>query len=148
MNSQFKNCENCGNVFIPANLRQRFCNPDCRHENYYELNKDKFKQRSIEHYNNNKELRKEWQEENKEKIREYQKEYQKTRKWKDYVNEYWKEYAKRPNTRAKILARHYAQNALRRGELKREACSFCGQEQAEMHHNDYNQPLLIVWLCP
>lgn len=114
---------------------------------FYKSKRDGYRSRcKLCHYEDNKEFAKTGY--YKRYQREYQKEYQKTRKWKDYVNEYWKEYAKRPNTRAKILARHYAQNAIRRGELKREACSFCGQEQAEMHHNDYNQPLLIVWLCP
>ena len=33
------------------------------------------------------------------------------------------------------------------GELQREPCALCGQEQGEAHHLDYNEPLLIVWLC-
>ena len=33
------------------------------------------------------------------------------------------------------------------GRINREPCALCGQEQGEAHHEDYNEPLLIVWLC-
>ena len=39
-------------------------------------------------------------------------------------------------------------NALRDGKLEKEPCLFCGCEQVHAHHNDYQKPLDVVWLCP
>ena len=36
--------------------------------------------------------------------------------------------------------------AKRKGDLKPEPCSACGAK-AEAHHNDYDKPLEVVWLC-
>ena len=49
--------------------------------------------------------------------------------------------------RAKDNARSMAGVALRRGKIKREPCARCGHQPAEMHHEDYSQPLEVVWLC-
>ena len=43
-------------------------------------------------------------------------------------------------------ARSYAGVYLRRGLLSREPCEVCGEE-AEMHHDDYDKPLEVRWLC-
>lgn len=48
--------------------------------------------------------------------------------------------------RIKDNCRSYAGTYLRRGKLTREPCEACG-ETAEMHHEDYAQPLLVRWLC-
>lgn len=48
--------------------------------------------------------------------------------------------------RKKDAARSYAGVYKRRGELEEKPCEEC-DEPAEMHHPDYNQPLLIKWLC-
>jgi len=77
----------------------------------------------------------------------YYKRYFKTR-GREYQNQYWKEYRKLPDSRAKILVRQYTHTAIRSGKLKKEPCAVCGQEQVQIHHPDYNEPLLIVWLCP
>ena len=57
-------------------------------------------------------------------------------------------YRQRPDVRIKNLARWYANHEIRAGRINREPCAMCGKEQAEAHHSDYNQPLMIVWLCP
>jgi len=45
-------------------------------------------------------------------------------------------------------ARTAAGNALRDGRIRREPCYFCGTEDdLEMHHPDYSQPLRVYWLC-
>lgn len=46
-------------------------------------------------------------------------------------------------TKAKSIVNH----ALRDGELKREPCEICGKEPAQAHHDDYNYPLKVRWLC-
>jgi hypothetical protein len=36
---------------------------------------------------------------------------------------------------------------LKKGLLKKLPCEKCNNPKAEMHHLDYNNPLLIRWLC-
>ena len=38
-------------------------------------------------------------------------------------------------------------NALRDGVLVKRPCEVCGAENVEAHHNDYNKPLEVRWLC-
>lgn len=61
--------------------------------------------------------------------------------------EYRTEYRQRPAVMVKDFARSYLNNAIRDGRFNREPCAMCGEEQAEGHHDDYSQPLLVVWLC-
>lgn len=65
-----------------------------------------------------------------------------------YYREYEKDYRKRPYVMVKDFARSYLKRAIQAGRVNREPCSMCGKERAEGHHEDYDQPLLIVWLCP
>ena len=37
--------------------------------------------------------------------------------------------------------------AILTGSLKTEPCIICGEAKAEGHHEDYNKPLDLVWLC-
>ena len=37
--------------------------------------------------------------------------------------------------------------ALRNGGLKHNPCSVCGNGQSIAHHEDYDKPLDVVWLC-
>lgn len=43
-------------------------------------------------------------------------------------------------------ARDAVSKALKNGTLKKEPC-YCGETKVEGHHPDYNEPLLVVWLC-
>lgn len=56
-------------------------------------------------------------------------------------------YRNRPDVKIKNMARWYTNHEIQAGRIKREPCAFCGKEQSEVHHPDYNEPLLIVWLC-
>lgn len=48
----------------------------------------------------------------------------------------------------KKLSAHLAmKNALYRGELLRETCQVCGNEKTDGHHENYNKPLEVIWLC-
>lgn len=38
-------------------------------------------------------------------------------------------------------------NAIANGSLKRLPCVKCGARDSEAHHEDYNLPLDVVWLC-
>lgn len=44
-------------------------------------------------------------------------------------------------------ARSYANVYLQRGKLKRGPCADCGGPGDHMHHDDYDRPLDVTWLC-
>lgn len=48
--------------------------------------------------------------------------------------------------RKKANARAYAKEYLKRGKLNKGKCEICGSE-AQMHHDDYDKPLQVRWLC-
>ena len=39
------------------------------------------------------------------------------------------------------------EHAVRAGVLRRGCCEFCGNTKTEGHHEDYNQPYQVRWLC-
>ena len=47
----------------------------------------------------------------------------------------------------KINARAYANVYVSRGKLLKKPCVICGKTKVEMHHNDYNKPLEVIWYC-
>ncbi len=44
-------------------------------------------------------------------------------------------------------ARGYARVYLTRGKIKRLPCEICGSQESQMHHEDYDRPLEVRWLC-
>lgn len=49
--------------------------------------------------------------------------------------------------RKKANARSYVNEYLRRGKIKKEPCQVCGDNNSQMHHEDYSKPLEVIWLC-
>lgn len=47
----------------------------------------------------------------------------------------------------KVFAVQAVSSAIKAGVLIRQPCENCGREKAEGHHEDYKQPLEVVWLC-
>ena len=47
----------------------------------------------------------------------------------------------------KYTARRLAQIAVLKGLLIKSPCQYCGIPKTEGHHNDYNKPLEVIWLC-
>lgn len=89
---------------------------------------------------------KKWRAANADRIREYAREYNNrpdvAKKRTDSIRE-WK--AADP----RIGRCHSAvRNALKAGKLVREPCETCGAEKTVAHHDDYDQPLNVRWLCP
>lgn len=48
--------------------------------------------------------------------------------------------------RKKDNCRSYAGVYLRRGKIKKQPCE-CGESDSQMHHEDYDKPLEVIWLC-
>ena len=63
-----------------------------------------------------------------------------------YMREWRKNHKMTPEQRRKDACRSYAGVYKRRGLLTPQSCEVCG-EPAEMHHEDYEQPLLVRWIC-
>lgn len=53
-----------------------------------------------------------------------------------------------PNYDRKRAARGALNRAIKRGEMTRGSCEECGALNAEAHHEDYDAPLDVEWLCP
>ena len=49
--------------------------------------------------------------------------------------------------RIKANVRAYANVYQKRGKLPKQPCVTCGSQDSEKHHTDYEQPLLVTWLC-
>jgi hypothetical protein len=47
----------------------------------------------------------------------------------------------------KVAAREAVYAALRRGEIARMPCEICGNTKVHSHHDDYDNPLKVRWLC-
>lgn len=58
------------------------------------------------------------------------------------VNRLWRVEDRRRSAAHSAVAR-----ALRNGELLREPCTRCGNEKSVAHHEDYDKPLEVTWLC-
>ena len=52
-----------------------------------------------------------------------------------------------PEARRRANARSYARVYLQRGKIPRAGCRECGSDEAQMHHDDYDRPLEVTWLC-
>ncbi len=54
----------------------------------------------------------------------------------------------RQNNPVKAAAHRAVENAVKRGDLRQEPCEECGTEESVFaHHDDYNDPLKVRWLC-
>lgn len=60
---------------------------------------------------------------------------------KEYLSEY------RKANKKKYQAHNKVNNALRDGKIEKESCEECGNEKSVAHHDDYDKPLDVRWLC-
>ena len=65
----------------------------------------------------------------------------------EYMREWRKSHPLTEEQSKKDNCRSYAGVYLRRGKIERGNCIFCEKPGEEMHHEDYDKPLSIVWLC-
>jgi len=106
--------------------------------------------------------------EQKAKHNKYMREYRATHpEYREYIVQYnkknWKKY--QPKTiearikRSEIRERYRTKYPERRkagsavwwavktGKLIKQPCEVCGKKKVQAHHSDYQQRLLVVWLC-
>lgn len=48
----------------------------------------------------------------------------------------------------KVNAHRVVEKAIKNNLLKRQPCVICGKETTHGHHDNYDRPLDVVWLCP
>jgi len=82
---------------------------------------------------------------NLEKVREYDRARGKESKRLKAATEITR--AWRAEDSRRVLAHSSVARAIRRGELVRQPCCRCGEQKSVAHHEDYDKPLEVVWLC-
>jgi len=102
-----------------------------------------------------------WIEKNKEKHCLLVKRYYETNK--ERINKKAKERMKSPGAKrmhAKAVKKWIRKNkhkkrcqnnlndALRYGKIEKGKCAVCGKNEVHGHHQDYTEPLDVIWLCP
>lgn len=81
------------------------------------------------------------------------KKYHKTDKYKKYQNKYQKEYQREyhkrtdKDERKKYLCRQKTNWLIREGVLIKQPCEVCEEIKTQAHHEDYDKPLEVNWLC-
>lgn len=93
------------------------------------------------HYNRIAEYERQRYQKDKERITNVRKSYENTDLYRTTRNQWRKE------NRLRIRSYNLVYKALKEGILKREQCVKCGKAKVEAHHNDYDKPLEVVWLC-
>lgn len=101
---------------------------DCRRTRESERNRERACRYYYANYDKSREGAKRWAEENPEKMNEYK-------------------YAWRRRNQQKARAHWTVSNHLRSGNLKKGLCEECGSDETHAHHDDYDQPLEVRWLC-
>ncbi len=64
-----------------------------------------------------------------------------------YMREWRKTHPLSKEQKLKNKCRSYSGVYLKRGKIKKENYAVCGSEKSQIHHEDYSNPLNIIWLC-
>lgn len=111
----------------------------------YHSNLLESRKKSLDAYYKHQEERRErnrvWKQNHKEEVKGYNRSYlEKNRK---QINQRRNRYVaeKTGYAGAKVL------EATRSGKIVPRPCELCGEKKAQAHHDDYNKPLDVRWLC-
>jgi hypothetical protein len=89
---------------------------------------------------------KQHREKNIDRIREYDRERSKTSSRIRHAIEVSKRWRAEDSRRVK--AHSAVARAIRSGQVQRMPCEACNRPDTHAHHDDYDQPLQVRWLCP
>lgn len=64
-----------------------------------------------------------------------------------YIQKFRKKHPLTSDQRKKMNCRSYTHTYVYRGLIKRENCDICGYKKTQIHHDNYDLPLSIRWLC-
>jgi hypothetical protein len=127
-----KTCEVCGKEIPEVPIAKIFCSKKCYLKDYRASHlmhlKEYFKKRYIEHKDEIKDKVSKWQKDNPKRKLENN-------------NRYRKRYPKRKICVGRL------NDAIRYGKIKSKPCVVCGKK-AHAHHENYDKPLKVIWLCP
>jgi hypothetical protein len=114
----------------------------CKHE-YYLLNKEKISLRKKKKYYLEAGYRdqvllkrKEYVLKNKDKVKQAFKKWNQSDKGKMFRNKFYKR-----------LKAYWAIKELKKKGFEKLNCQMCGNKDSQAHHEDYNKPLEVIWLC-
>ncbi|QJT70437.1 hypothetical protein [Microcystis phage MaeS] len=131
----------CGESFTSKSNGAKYCSEGCRKEGL----RSSWRKSAANNRGYKREVSKRHYEQNKEELIKKSTKYQKTEKGREIRRNKAKRYnEKYPE---KVRARQEVRNALRRGDLVKEPCEKCGETKVEAHHENYHEPLEVVWLC-
>jgi hypothetical protein len=83
---------------------------------------------------------------NRDRYREYERERARRPERRASQLEYQREYRKR--NREKMAAQRKVAYHVQRGNMTPKPCNVCGTTvHVHAHHEDYNRPLDVIWLC-
>jgi len=86
----------------------------------------------------------EYRKKNRIKLRLYNRQYNKD--WR-YINGYHNECQWKKNNPIAVKTHQSLYRAIKRGAIKRKPCIKCGSLKSQAHHEDYSDPLKVIWLC-
>lgn len=101
----------------------------------------------IEHKDAELDYSKKYREKNRGKFIEYSKKWRSDNydKWISNQKRYQDKYIK--NNKDIANAHTKTHDAIAKRIIFKQPCEICGEEKAEAHHDDYNKPLDVRWLC-
>ena len=136
-----KTCKKCNQEKPYAEFNKSRMRKDGYHSQCRECRNKYDRAQWHKHKEKRLEYKDEYRKENKEQIKECSQNYYQANRAK--ISEKRQE----PHKQRKLVAQRKVSNAIRKGELARSACWYCGEPNADAHHPDYDQPLSVVWLC-